>query len=140
MLDLSKIEAGQLTLALENYAISQVVETVVSGAESLARAKGITLTAQVPSGLPLGYADDRRLTQVLLNLVGNAIKFTDQGSVEFGVSASDTIFELTVHDTGPGIAAIDQERIFEEFQQVDSSSTRAQGRLRAWISHLEAAH
>jgi len=127
VLDLSKIEAGQLTLALENYAISQVVETVVSGAESLAKAKGITLTAQVQSGLPLGYADDRRLTQVLLNLVGNAIKFTDQGSVDIGVSASETSFEITVHDTGPGIAAVDQERIFEEFQQVDSSSTRAKG-------------
>ena len=127
VLDLSKIEAGQLTLALENYAISQVVETVVSGAESLARAKGITLTAQVQSELPLGYADDRRLTQVLLNLVGNAIKFTDQGSVDIVVSASETAFEITVHDTGPGIAAVDQERIFEEFQQVDSSSTRAKG-------------
>jgi signal transduction histidine kinase len=85
------------------------------------------LTAQVQSGLPLGYADDRRLTQVLLNLVGNAIKFTDHGAVNIVVSASDTHFNIAMHDTGPGIATTDQARIFEEFQQVDSSSTRTKG-------------
>jgi signal transduction histidine kinase len=127
VLDLSKIEAGQLTLALQDYAVVQVVNTVISGTESLAKAKGLALTAQVQDGLPLGRADERRLTQVLLNLVGNAIKFTERGSVEILAGASNGLLEISVHDTGPGIAWGDQKRIFEEFQQVDSSSTREKG-------------
>jgi signal transduction histidine kinase len=75
----------------------------------------------------MGRGDERRLTQVLLNLVGNAIKFTDQGSIGIAVAMSNDCFELAVSDTGPGIAKADQARIFEEFQQVDSSSTRQKG-------------
>jgi GAF domain-containing protein/HAMP domain-containing protein/anti-sigma regulatory factor (Ser/Thr protein kinase) len=127
VLDLSKIEAGQLTLALEDYAVGQVVQTVISGTESLAKAKGLALVAKVQEGLPLGRGDERRLTQVLLNLVGNAIKFTDKGSVEIAARAEDGFFDICVHDTGPGIAPDDQKRIFEEFQQVDNSSTRKKG-------------
>ena len=82
----------------------------------------------MPDGLPLGQGDERRLTQVLLNLVGNAIKFTDAGEVRSGQRRSRRRrFEVAVRDTGPGIAPADQERIFEEFQQVDSSSTRTKG-------------
>ncbi|MFL4976032.1 MAG: GAF domain-containing protein [Microvirga sp.] len=127
VLDLSKIEAGQLTLALDDYSIGQVVQTVLSGTESLAKAKGLALTAKVQEGLPIGRGDERRLTQVLLNLVGNAIKFTDKGSVEIAAGAADGFFDIAVRDTGPGIAPDDQKRIFEEFQQVDSSSTRQKG-------------
>ena len=127
VLDLSKIEAGQLTLALEDYSVSQVVQTVLSGTESLAKNKGLKLAASVAEGLPIGHGDERRLTQVLLNLVGNAIKFTDQGSVEIGARKVDGFFEISVQDTGPGVAPDDQKRIFEEFQQVDSSSTRKKG-------------
>jgi signal transduction histidine kinase len=127
VLDLSKIEAGQLTLALDNYSLKQVVQSVVSSTEALARAKGIPLTASVPDGLPMGYGDDRRITQVVLNLVGNAIKFTDAGSVELSAKALDGSFELCVRDTGPGIPRDQQARIFEEFQQVDDSSTRKKG-------------
>jgi signal transduction histidine kinase len=127
VLDLSKIEAGQLSLSLEDYAIGQVVQTVMSGTESLAKGKGLALTALVQEAMPIGRGDERRLTQVLLNLVGNAIKFTDRGSVEIAAKAVDGFFELSVRDTGPGIAPDDQKRIFEEFQQVDSSSTRQKG-------------
>ncbi|MFL5182471.1 MAG: sensor histidine kinase, partial [Microvirga sp.] len=127
VLDLSKIEAGQLTLALDDYSVGQVVQTVLSGTESLAKAKGLALTAKVQEGLPIGRGDERRLTQVLLNLVGNAIKFTDKGSVEIAAGAADGFFDIAVRDTGPGIAPDDQKRIFEEFQQVDSSSTRQKG-------------
>jgi signal transduction histidine kinase len=77
--------------------------------------------------LPMGRGDERRLTQVLLNLVGNAIKFTDKGSVGIEVALADDCFELAVKDTGPGIAEADQARIFEEFQQVDNSNTRQKG-------------
>ena len=127
VLDLSKIEAGQLTLALEDYALGQVVQNVKSTAESLAKAKGIELTANVQDGIPIGRGDERRLTQVLLNLVGNAIKFTDKGSVAISAHALDGSFVIAVKDTGPGIAPEDQLKIFEEFQQVDNSSTRQKG-------------
>ena len=127
VLDLSKIEAGQLTLALEDYALGQVVQNVKSTAELLAKAKGIELTANVQDGIPIGRGDERRLTQVLLNLVGNAIKFTDKGSVAVTAHALDGSFVIAVKDTGPGIAPEDQRKIFEEFQQVDNSSTRQKG-------------
>jgi signal transduction histidine kinase len=127
VLDLSKIEAGQLTLALDDYAITQVVNSVVTGTDSLARAKGLALKAEVAPGLPIGRGDERRLTQVLFNVVGNAIKFTDAGSVEITAKAADGFFEVAVRDTGPGIAPENQARIFEEFQQIDASSTRTKG-------------
>jgi signal transduction histidine kinase len=127
VLDLSKIEAGQLTLAIDDYAMPAVVHSVVSATESLAKAKGLSLVTSVPRVLPMGRGDERRLTQVLLNLVGNAIKFTDKGSVAIEVALADNCFELAVKDTGPGIAEADQARIFEEFQQVDNSNTRKKG-------------
>ena len=107
--------------------LAQVVQTVRSTAESLAKAKGIVLTANVQDGIPIGRGDERRLTQVLLNLVGNAIKFTDHGSVDISARMVDASFEIAVKDTGPGIAPEDQRKIFEEFQQVDNSSTRQKG-------------
>jgi len=127
VLDLSKIEAGQLVLAMEEYSVADMVATVLSATESLARTKGLKLGSDVPAGLPTGTGDARRLTQVLLNLVGNAIKFTDQGSVEVRAAAADGRFELSVVDTGFGIAPEDQAKIFEEFQQVDNTSTRKKG-------------
>ena len=127
VLDISKIEAGQLTLALDDYSIEGIVETVVSSTGSLAQKKGIEIKSTVPRGLPAGRGDERRLSQVLLNLVSNAIKFTDTGSVEIGVKAVDGEFNIAVRDTGPGIPAADQARIFEEFQQVDNSITRQKG-------------
>jgi len=75
----------------------------------------------------LGRGDERRLAQVLLNLAGNAVKFTESGSIEIAARARNGKFEIQVRDTGPGIAPEDQERIFEEFQQVDESSTRQKG-------------
>ena len=127
VLDLSKIEAGQLTLTIDDYSIGQIVRTVAATTEPLARAKGLKLSAVVADGLPLGRGDERRLSQVLLNLVGNAVKFTESGSIEITVNARDGYFEILVRDTGPGIAPEHQSRIFEEFQQVDESSTRQKG-------------
>ncbi|MFI4999566.1 MAG: ATP-binding protein [Reyranellales bacterium] len=127
VLDLSKIEAGQLTLTVEQYSVADMVATVLSATESLARTKGLKLESAVPPGLPTGNGDARRLTQVLLNLVGNAIKFTDSGSVEVRAAQAGDRFELSVVDTGFGIAPADQARIFDEFQQVDNTSTRKKG-------------
>jgi signal transduction histidine kinase len=127
VLDLSKIEAGQLTLAVEEYSVPDMVSTVMSATESLAKTKGIALVAALPQGLPRGMGDARRLTQVLLNLVGNAIKFTDEGKVEIRARQQGDRFKISVIDTGPGIAKADQAKIFEEFQQVDNTSTRKKG-------------
>jgi GAF domain-containing protein/anti-sigma regulatory factor (Ser/Thr protein kinase) len=127
VLDLSKIEAGQLTLALADYSLREVVHAVVAQVEALAAEKGLALRAAVPADLPAGRGDERRLTQVLLNLVGNAIKFTEAGEVRIEATLREGAFVVAVTDTGPGIAPADQARIFEEFQQVDSSSTRRKG-------------
>jgi signal transduction histidine kinase len=127
VLDLAKIEAGQFSLTVEDYSAADMVSTVVAATESLARTKGLELTTRIAPGLPTGKGDARRLAQVLLNLVGNALKFTDKGGVEIGAARTDSRFEFSVTDTGPGIAEPDQKRIFEEFQQVDNSSTRKKG-------------
>jgi signal transduction histidine kinase len=79
VLDLSKIEAGQLTLDLADYSLQDIVQTVYSAVEPLAADKKLTFRSEVAPDLPRGHGDGRRLTQVLLNLVGNAIKFTDTG-------------------------------------------------------------
>jgi len=117
VLDLSKIEAGQLTLTLADYSLRQVVQTVVTAMEALAAEKHLALKVSLPPDLPPGRGDERRLTQVLLNLVGNAIKFTEAGEVLVEVTAADGVFRVAVTDTGPGIAEADQAKIFEEFQQ-----------------------
>jgi signal transduction histidine kinase/putative methionine-R-sulfoxide reductase with GAF domain len=127
VLDLSKIEAGQLTLTLDDYSLTDVVHGVVSAVEPLAAEKRLAFKAEVAAGLPPGRGDGRRLSQVLLNLVGNAIKFTDKGEVAIRAAAANGAFTVAVCDTGPGIAAADQAKIFEEFQQADSSITRKKG-------------
>ena len=127
VLDLSKIEAGQLMLGIEDYSMQDVVQTVVSAAESLASAKNLPLEVEFPKDMPRGRGDERRLTQVLLNMVGNAIKFTDMGKVHIGARAENGKFRVTVIDTGPGIPQAEQARIFNEFHQVDSSNTKKKG-------------
>jgi signal transduction histidine kinase len=127
VLDLSKIEAGQLTLDLSDYSVQDIVHTVATTVESLATGKKLALTTDVAPNLPPGHGDGRRLAQVLLNLVGNAIKFTDKGEVAIKATASDGSFTVAVHDTGPGVAPSDRVKIFEEFQQADNSATKRKG-------------
>jgi signal transduction histidine kinase len=127
VLDLSKIEAGQLTLSLEDYSLKDVVHGVVSAVEPLTAEKRLTFKAEIAPDLPMGHGDGRRLSQVLLNLVGNAIKFTDTGEVAIRAEAANGAFTVAVCDTGPGIAPADRAKIFEEFQQADSSITRKKG-------------
>jgi len=104
-----------------------VVETVRAATESLAQNKKPLLKTEVAKSLPIGVGDEQRLTQVLLNLVGNAIKFTDAGEVRITAAAKNGHFALSVTDTGPGIPLDQQNRIFEQFHQVDSSNTKAKG-------------
>jgi signal transduction histidine kinase len=127
VLDLSKIEAGELALNCEEYSLRGVIEIVVASTDSLAQAKDLALVAHVPDDLPKGFGDPRRLTQVLLNIVGNAIKFTEQGTVGISAAAMNDTFEIAIRDTGPGIAPDDRTRIFDAFHQVDNSNTRSKG-------------
>jgi signal transduction histidine kinase/HAMP domain-containing protein len=127
VLDLSKIEAGQLTLSLSDYSIPDLINGVFSAVEPLATEKKLALKLDVPLALPVAHGDERRISQVLLNLVGNAIKFTDAGEIVVKASAADGALTLAVCDTGPGIALSDQAKIFEEFRQADDSNTRKKG-------------
>jgi signal transduction histidine kinase len=127
VLDLSKIEAGQFTLSLSDYSLKNVIQAVFSAVEPLANQKQIALKVEVTPQLPQGHGDERRLTQVLLNLVGNAIKFTDTGEVTITGSSANASFHVAVRDTGPGISRTDQAKLFQEFQQADNSITRKKG-------------
>jgi signal transduction histidine kinase len=127
VLDLSKIEAGQLVLSLNDYSIKDMMQGVYVAVEPLAGNKKLNFKLEVPPDLPPARGDERRLSQVLLNLVGNAIKFTDTGEVALKASTANGSYTVAVADTGPGIAEADQAKIFEEFQQSESAHTKAKG-------------
>ena len=127
VLDLSKIDAGRFTLALTDYSMQEVVGNVISAVESLGVEKNLALKVSLPPDLPIGRGNEQRIFQVLLNLVGNAIKFTDVGEVSVEVTVSDENFVVCVSDTGIGISEADQAKIFKEFQRADNSATRERG-------------
>ena len=127
VLDLSKIEAGQLELELSDYCIQDIAQTVRSTLEPLAADKKLAFKVDVASQLPPGHGDGRRLTQVLINLVGNAIKFTDTGEIAIKAEANNGSFHVSVRDTGPGISSTDQAKLFQEFQQADNAITKKKG-------------
>jgi GAF domain-containing protein/HAMP domain-containing protein len=127
VLDLSKIEAGQLVLTLNDYSIKDMMQGVYVAIEPLAGNKKLGFKLEAPTDLPRAHGDERRLSQVLLNLVGNAIKFTDTGEVAMKAEAANGSYTISVRDTGPGIAEADQAKIFEEFKQSESAQTKAKG-------------
>ena len=126
LLDIAKIEAGRFELEIAPYAMRSLVETVVSALENQAKAKQLRLIVCSRHDLPIGLGDERRLTQVLFNLVSNAIAYTETGEVRIGIETAEGNFILTVHDTGLGIAPADQQRIFESFEQAHASKERVQ--------------
>ena len=107
---------------------------------TLAATKNLAFKVEMPPNLPAGRGDERRLTQVLLNLVGNAIKFTDQGEIMIKASASDGAYNLAVRDTGPGISEADQQKLFQEFQQADNSITKSKGGTGLGLGDFQANH
>jgi PAS domain S-box-containing protein len=134
MLDLAKIEAGRLDLEPRPFALAAFIEQVVELLGPRAQAKGLEICGYVDERLPERVIGDaERLRQVLFNLVGNAIKFTERGGVsiiaEPGQDSEQTAnhIAIVVRDTGIGIAEKDQARIFQEFEQADGSSTRQYG-------------
>ncbi|MEJ2284558.1 MAG: ATP-binding protein [Desulfobacterales bacterium] len=127
VLDLSKIEAGRLTLSLNEYSMQDIIQTVLTSVEALAADKNLDLNVKIRGALNTGKGDAQRIAQVILNLLGNAIKFTEHGKVEVEASISNESFLVSITDTGPGLSECDQKKIFEEFRQADSSSTRVKG-------------
>jgi signal transduction histidine kinase/ActR/RegA family two-component response regulator len=133
ILDLSKIEAGQLTLEQQPLDLRGLVGEVVSMFTAQARGKGLELCAQVDAAVPTALVGDAlRLRQVLFNLVGNALKFTERGTVEVRVvvveeGAEGMRLRIAVRDTGLGIAPEVQATLFEPFTQADASTTRRYG-------------
>jgi len=127
VLDLSKIEAGRMELALSEYSPREVVDIVYVSLRSLAVEKGLGFGIDAPDGLPVAYGDNGRLTQCLMNLAGNALKFTRQGKVEIGVERRGDELVYRVSDTGIGIPKEELENVFAEFRQVDSTVTREFG-------------
>jgi CheY-like chemotaxis protein len=129
ILDLSKIEAGKMELNIEEIALDDVLDSVISTARGLVKEKSIKLLTDIPEDLPLVNADRTRVRQIMLNLLQNAAKFTDEGSitVHVDVLSEDKEVKVSVIDTGIGISPEDQDKLFERFSQVDSSLTRKVG-------------
>jgi PAS domain S-box-containing protein len=131
ILDVSKIEAGKLSLEIQELDLRELVLDMLKGLKVSADAKGLSLVCEVEPNVPaLVRGDPGRLRQVLINLIGNAIKFTDRGEVSLGIErwpASPETLHFAVRDTGIGIPADKQALIFDAFTQVDGSFTRRFG-------------
>ncbi|HEV2251123.1 MAG TPA: ATP-binding protein [Candidatus Limnocylindria bacterium] len=127
LLDLSKIEAGRMEITVEELGIGPIVEDVVALVRPQSDAKELEVRAIVPADLPAILADRARFRQVLVNLMSNAVKFTDQGTVTVSASSADGWVTISVADTGIGISAEAQAYIFDEFRQADASTTRRYG-------------
>jgi PAS domain S-box-containing protein len=132
ILDLSRIEAGKMELTFDEVNLTELIASVMSTVTGLIKDKSITLHRDLPANLPTVRADAMRIRQVLLNLLANAAKFTDEGSITVHASVKDNSsghpeITISVTDTGPGIAQEDQKKLFQPFSQVDASPTRKSG-------------
>ncbi len=123
ILDLSKIEAGKMELSLGDFEPGKPLERAIETTHSLAAKKGLELQAQI-SDLPEMNSDEDKVYQILLNLISNAVKFTESGRIDVEMCGEDGKVVYSVKDTGIGIAAADLTHIFDEFRQVDGSTTR----------------
>jgi signal transduction histidine kinase len=124
VLDLSKIEAGHMELALADYSVPDVVHSVKSSLRSLASEKGLDFLTAVGDGIPVARGDPRRIVQCLMNLAGNALKFTRQGRIAIDVELQGDMLHYRVTDTGIGIARDRLETVFEEFRQGNAMVAR----------------
>jgi signal transduction histidine kinase len=128
VLDLSKVEAGQVELEIATFSLRDALERGVVMLRERATKGGVRLSLELASDVNLIDGDERRLRQVIFNLLSNAVKFTPQGgSVVVGTARANGEVQVSVTDTGPGIALEDQERIFEEFQQTDVGVQQHEG-------------
>src|SRR5262249_31214719 len=123
VLDLAKIEAGRMDLALTDYSVQDIVERVRASLQPLAVDKGLEFVASAPAGIPLAYGDAGRVTQCLFNLAGNALKFTRQGRVEISVQLDAALLVYPVAGTGIGIGRDKIDTLFTDFRQGDATIT-----------------
>ncbi len=131
MLDVSRIEAGKMELTFSEVDVKEIIRGVLATAVGLVKDKPIEIRSDVPEDLPLIWADNIRVRQILLNLLSNAAKFTSEGEIGLNVKVEGgeepEKLLISVSDTGQGIAEEDQEKLFEPFSQVDASPTRKTG-------------
>jgi signal transduction histidine kinase len=127
LIDLAKIEAGQMDVQPAHFDVSTMTAKVIELVEDQAGSKQLTLRAELESDLPQAWADPHQIQQVLLNLTGNAIKFTAKGEIVISAAVANDVIEVVVTDTGEGIPTEAQAFIFDEFRQADGSSRRRHG-------------
>ena len=127
ILDLSKIEAGKVELRADSVTLARVVEPLVRMFEPVAKQKGVTLTVSLADPNAAVETDAQRVQQILKNLLSNAFKFTERGTVSMTSAADDGGYSLAVRDTGIGIARAHHSSIFEAFQQADGTTNRRFG-------------
>ncbi len=127
ILDLSKIEAGRVDVQPTTFSADTLIEACLETVRPLVKSSRLQLVKEIESGMPELHTDQDKVRQILINLLGNAIKFTKQGSITVSARRHEDKLMLAVADTGIGIPEDDLERIFEEFQQVDTSTTRQYG-------------
>jgi len=128
ILDLSKIEAGRMELELTHFDLPQAIDNALTLVRERAGRRGIALQQAVDGGLGQVTGDERKIKQVLLNLLSNAIKFTPEGGrIDVGTRIADGLAEISVTDTGVGIAAEHHDAVFEEFRQVGEAEKKAEG-------------
>jgi len=127
VLDLSQLDAGRMALGKEWVSFPQIVQAATVAVQPLFETKGLYLNTDVPDDLPPISCDPTRIRQVVLNLLSNAGRFTEQGGVTVRAQEEDRYLIVSVSDTGPGIASEDQKRLFEPFQQLDHSLSRQHG-------------
>ncbi|MCL6430823.1 MAG: hybrid sensor histidine kinase/response regulator [Anaerolineae bacterium] len=127
VLDLSQVEAGRMALSKEQVLLPAIVAEAVQTVGALYESKGLFLETQVPSDLPPLFIDGTRIRQVVINLLSNAGRFTERGGVRVNAWRTGEEVVVSVADTGPGIAAEDQKRLFEPFEQLDASIGRRHG-------------
>ena len=127
ILDIVKIEAGKMEISIEEVDLKPIITSVMSTAVALVRDKGIDLQTSLPDDLPIIRSDSRRVRQVLLNLVGNSAKFTEEGFIRVEAKSDEKEVTISVVDSGIGIPQDKLAMIFEAFTQVDASSTRRAG-------------
>ncbi|MBX3051376.1 MAG: PAS domain S-box protein [Caldilineaceae bacterium] len=124
VLDISKIEAGELEIVHAPFAMDGVIANVMATIGPVAEAKGLDVTAAIGPGIGQIVSDERRVTQVLINLLGNAVKFTESGEIHVNCRKEDNHLVTSVSDTGPGIARANMDRLFRPFQQIENGLDR----------------
>ena len=143
-MNLSQIESGKLTLKLEPCAVTSIIDKVISELRQQAEYKSIMLNTEIPNDIPNILADEVRVAQVLLNLIDNAIKYTQEsGKVTISAADHNSYVQVSVSDSGDGIPEKDLPRIFERFYRVDKARSRQLGGTGLGLSivkHIVQAH